>query len=400
MEVFVARHPIFDRKKQVFAYDLAFRSGFEQFYETVVSNRAQVDHEIAVNLEDLSGHGRGMVSFSLDLLRQGLPTLFPTETLCVCIPPDLSVDEEVLQACANLRDAGYPLVMDGLTPDRLDSPLLGLAQIARLDQATSASDRCGEICRAIAELGVAAIAVGIDTPEAYQVARDNGCSYFEGDFFRKPVLGPGRAVVSNQLNYMRILCAVNKPVLDYDELDALIKQDIAMTYKLLRFINSAWYGLRNRVDSIRHALVLLGPAEVRVWASLLVLKEAGSEKPNELFRRSLTRAQVAEKLAPLVGMESNASELFLMGMFSMVDALTDVPMEKVLDGLPLNEHIKSALLGEDGEFRHVHDAILSYEMGEWSDFARAAGELGLAEESVPGLFRTSDEWAAEALAAM
>jgi EAL and modified HD-GYP domain-containing signal transduction protein len=173
-----------------------------------------------------------------------------------------------------------------------------------------------------------------------------------------------------------------------------------MTYRLLRFINSAWYGLKTAVESIRHALVLLGPEQVRVWASMLVLKDMGEDKPNELFRRCLMRARMAEAFAPRVGLKSRASELFLMGMFSLADALTDIPLARVLFGLPLSKEIKMALLGQGGQFGLVHEMVLAYEMGWWDSFSDAARRASIEERVAPGMFNEAREWADQALRAI
>jgi len=207
-------------------------------------------------------------------------------------------------------------------------------------------------------------------------------------------------IVGCRFQHLQLLNQVNKPELAYDELEALIKRDVSMTYRLLRFINSAWYGLKTTVDSIRHALVLLGPAQVRVWASMIVLKDMGEEKPIELFRRCLIRARMAETLAPEIGRKAQASELFLMGMFSLADALTDIPMARVLEPLPLSQNIKLALLGGAGEYGIIHDLVRSYELGKWDDFSRDTAALEIDENMMPGVFCESRKWADEALGAL
>jgi len=253
------------------------------------------------------------------------------------------------------------------------------------------------ICEELARRGIHTLARNVTISEALDRARQIGYTYCQGDFFRRPVPRHGKRVPLDQARHMRLLSQVNKPELEYDELETLIKQDVSMTYKLLRFINSAWYGLKQSVDSIRHALVLLGPAEVRLWATMLMLRNIGKEKPDELFRRSLIRAKLAEGIAPLIGLRKKAPQLFLVGAFSLADALTDLSMRKMLENLPLNDDIKQALLGSSSQFGLVCKAVAAYETGQWGSFSDAAKDLHLDEGAMPSVFRASREWTDEAM---
>jgi EAL and modified HD-GYP domain-containing signal transduction protein len=400
MEAFVARQPIFDRLRKVYGYDLEFRAGFEAFYETVTSDRAKVDFQMALNFEDLAGHGMGHLVFSRGLLLREVPALLPAEMLTVGLGGELGDDEEVIEACRKLREAGYELALDNARREHLSCRLLAYLDIARVDTAVVDAAEQQELCQQLPARGIRLLAKSVETAEDFEKALAADYWYFQGGFFRQPILRPGREIDTDKLNYVRVLGEVNKPELSYEQLEKLIQQDVAMTYKLLRFVNSAWYGLKHEVKSIRHALVLLGPPEIRVWASLLVLADAARDKPRELLRRSLTRARAAELLAPHLGMEAQGGELFLMGMFSLVDALTDVPLATVLEGLPLSEEVASALLDRQGRYAGAYEVVLAYELGQWESLSRAVEALGLAEEVLPGIFRQARAWADEALGAL
>jgi len=397
MEAFVARHPIFDEANKVYGYDLEFRSGFAAFYDTAADEKEEVDLQLRASFEGFAGLGKAHVLIPGDLLRKEVPARLPAETLIVGLPADLPAEPELIQACRKLRQTGYELSLDDVGPARCQGPLLELAGIARLDTRMAAPGERQELCDKLIPRGIRILAKNVDTPEALAEAKEAGCRYFQGEYFRKPVIRPGKEVTTTELNYLRVLNEVNKPELAYDELDALIKQDVSIAYKLLRFINSAWYGLKIEVKSIRHALVLLGPAEVRVWASLLVLRDMGRQKPEELFRRCLARARMAELMAPFAGLEARAAELFLTGMFSLVDALTDCPMEDVLAGLPVSRPIKAALLCQTGQFAAVYQTVLSYELGEWDLLSASAAAIPIDENALPQIATESRKWAEEAL---
>jgi len=309
-------------------------------------------------------------------------------------------DEELIEACRRLRDVGYELELLDFAPDQANSPFLDFGDIVRVNTAMMVQDERSALCAELTERGVRPLACGLATPEQYKQAEQAGFWYFQGEFFRRPVLMPGKELPSQKAHYLALLNEVNRSELAYEELADLIKQNVAMTYRLLRFINSAWYGLKHNVESIHHALVLLGPQEVRLWASMLVLRELGEDKSRELFRRCLIRAKMAESLAPLVGLETRGPELFLMGMFSLAEALTRVPLARVLDGLPLSADVKAALLIRDGPLGPVCGAVEHYEWGHWDRLSEAAAALNLDEAAMPVLFAAAVQWADNALRSM
>jgi EAL and modified HD-GYP domain-containing signal transduction protein len=400
METFATTRPIFDRMTNVYGYDLMFRAGFESYFNAAVADALQADLQDAMTFSDIVGLARAHVVFPPSLLAKEVPVLFPPDTLIVGVPGMCASDAATLAACKRLKEVGYELALDDFGPEHLGSPFLEFGDIVQVDVSRVPQADQARICSDLPPRGIRTLARNVETTEAYQQALTAGYWYMQGDFFRRPAIQPGKEIAASKLNHLRLLNEVNKPELAYDELELLIKQDVSMTYRLLRFINSAWYGLKTAVESIRHALVLLGPEQVRVWASMLVLKDMGEDKPNELFRRCLMRGRMAEAFAPRVGLKSRSSELFLMGMFSLADALTDIPLARVLFGLPLSKEIKMALLGQGGQFGLVHEMVLAYEMGWWDSFSDAARRASIEERVAPGMFNEAREWADQALRAI
>lgn len=395
MEVFVARHPIFDGAKQVFGYELEFRSGFEAYYGAL-AERDTVDLMAFVNFGELTAGKMGFINFPRDLLAIHFPILFSRDSMIAGISAQTEPDKEILSRCGELTDLGYTLAIYDFGPDQLDSPFLDLVKMVEVDFAATPAEKRSTICRQVCDRGIQAIARNLETLEEYDEAVRSGYSYFEGEFFTKPVAKPGKRIAANKLTYMQLIRKVNSPALEYQEVASLIERDVSMTYKLLKFMNSAWFGLRFEVRSVQHALVLLGPKEIRRWVSLVAVRSAGEDKPDELILRSLTRAKAAEQVGQLVGKKKEASELFLMGMFSVIDALTDTPMERALNELPLKEEVKAALLGTDGDYRAIYDVVVSYERGDWDLFSRTAEKLGIEEQVIPELFREALKWASQA----
>lgn len=402
MSVFVARQPIFDRNKKLYGYELLFRAGVEECYHAHDGDKSTLEvvsnSFLVIGFDDLTGGGRGFINFTPTLLKQEVPKLLPEDRVVVEVLEDPEPDEETLQACRRLKDAGFTLAMDDFAVRHRDTPMVKLADIAKVDFRENNAEEQADLCGYLASQGIAPLAEKVETIDEFQQAFQLGYTYFQGYFFSKPIVQSGKRIAGNKLAYLRLLNEINKPDISYEQLEGLFKQDVSLTYKLLRFINSAWFGLSREVTSIKHALVLLGPKEVRKWFALVALRHMADDKPQELILRGMTRARLAEGIGPLVGMEEQTSELFLMGMFSVLDALTDLPMSEALSKLPLGEQIRSCLLGDEGPFRPVYDTMVSYEKGQWDRFSRHAASLQLNEEAVPQLYTESLRWTGEAFA--
>ncbi|MGB2820222.1 MAG: HDOD domain-containing protein [Phycisphaerae bacterium] len=397
MEVFVARQPVFNGQKEVYGYQLSFRSRFESYYRALEANKSDADLMAFVNFGELTVGKKGFVNFSRDLLLMEFPILFPNDATVAMIPGGINSDEDALARCRELKQYGYTLAINDFGSQLLDSPFLDVADIAVVDFAKTPADERQVICEGLSDRRIAVLAGNVETAEDFDQAASWGYSYFQGEFFARPIVRPDQEIAANKLTYLQLLREVNSAALSYDDIASLVEQDVALTYKLLRFMNSAWFGLKFEVNSVRHALVLLGPKEIKRWVSLVAVRSTGDDKPEELLVRSLTRAKASEQIGILADMESQASELFLMGMFSVMDALADKPMGEVLEKLPLTEDIKNALLGTTGTFRDVYEAVLCYERGDWEDLSAAVAALKLDEEKVPELFRESLKWATDAL---
>jgi EAL and modified HD-GYP domain-containing signal transduction protein len=400
--VFVARQPVFDSAKRVFGYELLARSGQENYCDASSADAATLDvissGLLVIGLDELTGGKRGFIKFTRHLLVEDVAALLPSDRVIIEIFEDTAPDEDVLTACRRLKDAGYMLVLDDFALSMSGTPLLELADMVKVDVLATARDDRKRIAADLASRGIQALAKKVESVEVFDEVAASGYSYFQGYFFAKPDVRSARRLSSNKLSHLRMLKEVNRAELSYDQLETVIKQDVALTYNLLRFINSAWFGLRYKVTSIKHALVLLGPKEIRKWFAMVALRQMGTDKPNELLRRCMARAKMAELAAPLVGLDSRAPELFLTGMFSVIDALLDTPMQQVMEKLPLDDHVKAALMGEPNLYKTVLDAILAYEKGEWDDFLRSAAELRLDEHRMPAIYTESLKWANDAFA--
>ncbi len=401
---FVARQPIFDGQQDVHAYELLFRSGLQNFCDAVDGDQSTLDvianSFLVIGFDELTGGRRAFINFTRDLILRGVPKLLPSHLVTVEILEDIEPDEEVLAACRELKEDGYTLAMDDFVLASAKSAFLDLVDMVKVDFMQSSDEERRTIGKLLKDRQLEALAEKVETPDDFRQALDLGYDFFQGYFFSKPVIHEGQDLSSNKLVYLQIVNEVNRDELDYEAIESLIKQDVSMTYKLLKFMNSAWFGFRSEIESIKHALVLLGPPEVRKWFSLFALTSMGTDKPRELLLRAVSRARADESVGAEVGMDKHGPDLFLTGMFSVIDAIMDMPMEEVLGKLPLKEDVREALIGGEGDLRKVHDTVVAYELGEWSDFSERASQIGLSEDRMPELFNESLQWATQTFNAL
>ncbi len=397
MDVFATRRPIFDNDAVVYGYELLFRRSMAEYFEMLHDPDAAKQFGAFLGIGELVNTRRAFVRFTRAEVLRGLPALLPVTNTVVLVPALEASDERGLAACAKLREFGVRMALDGPESAQKDHPLLKVAGMVRLNFAEGDPEVLVKTSRRLRSRGTEVIADGITTAKQYEALRNIGCTLFAGEFFRKPLThGDGR-VSPDRVANLRLLLEVSKPELPYEKIARLITQDVQITYRLLRFMNSAWFGLHRQVSSVKHALVLLGPKRIKRWVSVFVVTGTGEGKPRELLRRALIRARVAELLAPRTGLGAVSGELYLMGMFSAIDTLVDAPIEAVLEELPLSDEIKSALTGQASVLAPVLRILESYESGQWDRFATEATQVGLPEDVVPGVFREAYFWAEEAL---
>jgi c-di-GMP-related signal transduction protein len=233
----------------------------------------------------------------------------------------------------------------------------------------------------------------VETREAFQEALKAGYDYFQGGFFRKPLALSTGNVPENKVNLLHMINALLSPNVDFDEVEKIIKRDVVLSYKLLQYVNSAFFGLGTKVKSVMHAMTLLGLYDVRRWATLLAMAGIANDKPNELLVQSLLRGKFCELLAVRTTLAKRNQSLYFAGMFSLLDAVVDRPVEQALEFLPMEEDVKAALLGEANPVRGFLDYVLAYEAGDWDALTDKGAGVVPPETDPPALYLEAVQYA-------
>ena len=393
---YVARQPIFDRDEKVFGYELLFRDDMENMFHNVdpdIASRTTLDSSLLVGLDVLCDGRRAFLNCTRETLIGGLVTLLPSHSTVVEILETVPVDDEVVAACQRLKEAGYLIALDDFVSNDPRESLAEMADILKVDiKLTTLEQRAALIkkhgpwrCRMLAEK--------VENHAEFVAARDQGFVYFQGYYLRRPEMMTTHDVPANALNYVRMLQAVSRADLDVPELDKLIKTEASICYRLLRYMNSARFGFKSEIHSVRHALAILGDHEVRRWVRLIATVGAGQDKTSDLVLCALVRARFGELLAPTV--RHGESDLFLLGLLSMLEVMLEMPMSEILAKIPVDSETKMVLRGEPSELRPLYQLMLAHESGEWEAARSICDSLHIDADAVAASYWQAQEWARE-----
>jgi len=391
---YVARQPILTVDEKVYGYELLFRDGIENhFRETDAdsASRRTLDTSLQMGLDLLCDSRRGFVNCTREILLKDYMTLLPSTLAVVEVLESVPVDDLVIAALKRLKQAGYLVALDDFVLNDAREPLTEFADIIKVDIRQTTSEQYAAMMTKYGSWLRHLLAEKVETREEFTATKKAGFTYFQGYFFRRPEVLQAKEIPASRVNYLRLLSAVSQPELNPREFESMIKQEVSICYRLLRYLNSAAFGIQNEVHSVRHALALLGEREVRRWVRLVATLSIGENRSSELVTTAMVRARFCELLAPRV--PHGESDLFLMGMLSMVDAILEIPMTSVLESISLDHETKAVLLGAPSKLRPLYDLMLARESGDWKATADCSHKLGLSESEVAQAFWQAMQWA-------
>jgi c-di-GMP phosphodiesterase len=392
----VTRRPVFDRGLDVTAYELVVggedgEPGSTDTGDAVSSLVLEVASEGEIS--SILGEHPAWLTLSVPVAREAAGTSFGKQRTTIELRLEGRESGEVRGAIDGLKTRGHTVAIGtDAQGNGSAAELLQAADIAAVDVAGMNASQMEAVVEKLKPARVAAAATNIDAPERQEEAHAAGFDLFRGEFFKKPRSRSVGGIPPSRLTMVRLLAALQDPDIEMSALATLLSQDVGITYRLLRYINSAFFGLRREVTSISHAVALLGLRNVKRWATLMMLADV-DHRPRELLTTALVRARFCELAGPYFR-ESNGDELFTLGLFSVLDALMDTPMTKALRPLPLTEEMVGALTLRSGTQGKVLACALSAERGERCEGAPVdAGEFA-------ELYRNSLEWASESSRAL
>jgi len=361
----VSRQPIYGKSMTVVAYELLYADAETQAPVGAKEGalRMLADAALDIGLDRLAGALPVYIRYPRELLAADAPLSMHPDRVTIEVPGDVRADEAVLRGIRTLRERGHHIALDDFSPRFMQPELLDLVDVVKISPCDFEAEQLEQVVREFIQRGLKLIAKMVATIEQFERTSQLGFDGFQGDFLQRPQQFHSQRAPRNGFGTMRLVAALQNPDCTLREVEQLISQDLSMSYRVLRCINSSYFSLPQKVDSIRQALMLLGMDNLRQLCLLAALQQL-ENRPPSLFVTAMARAQMCEQLARLSG-QTVTAPYFITGLFSMLDVLMGVPMAKIVDELPLAPAVEQALVAGEGDAGAALACAKAYESASW-----------------------------------
>jgi len=391
MEVFLARQPIFTRTKKLFGYELLFRTGLNNAFPDINGDTATTN--LLSNLffpfevQQILGDKKGLINFTKKLILDKAPLFFPKEQFIIEVLEDIEPDDDIVSALSLFNKRGYRIALDDFVYQEKFEPMIKLSSIIKFDLlATPLTSLIDIIDDLKSKYNLKFLAEKVETYDEFNIAKQMGFHYFQGYFFARPEIISTKGISTNHITKLKVVNELGQRDLDVKKIESFIKNDAPLSFKLLKYANSAYFNRKIPIDTIKDAIAYIGVDELRKFINVVVVSDLGDAKPNELIRFSIIRARMCEKFNEIFKSKFSVDELFTLGLFSYMDALMDCKMEDILQHLSFSDKMKKALLGNDREFSRMLDIVIGFEQGNWDKPIFKVLKGSDIEKKLPGLY--------------
>ncbi len=402
-KIFIGRQPILDRDRRTFAYELLYRSGMENIFPGGSASQATIKllegSFCTLGIDRITGSRRAFINFSRSLLLSDLSFLSP-ERVVIEVLETVMVDQDLVEVISGLKRKGFYIALDDFTWTPEFEPLIALADFIKVDWLATPQGEIERIARAFADSSIKLVAEKIENYDQFKVAHVLGFDYFQGFFFARPSILKGRDVRPARRTRLRLLAAVNSSEMRIEQIYSLLMKDPALAIKVLRLVNSANFGLPEKISSIRQAVTLLGERRLKQWLSIIFLSSISRGAPEALFNAAVVRACFSERVAMEVGQSEIGASAFMAGLLSLTEALFNIPACEVLRDLPLHADIKNAVISKKGPLFPFVALSQACELADMRKIAGLCRDLGLSTSRVVECWMESVRWANDSMSVL
>ena len=396
-ELFIGRQPIFNRDGVVEAYELLYRPAQKATDSSGMINGEQATAKVLTNvlmhfgIDHVADGKLLFVNGTYDFLTGDMPELLPPDQVVLEVLEDIEPDAKVIAALQRWKEMGFTIALDDFVYAPHLQPLIDLADLIKVDITVLPHSLADERAR-LQSFSGRLLAEKIETVEEHTEAMALGFDLFQGYYYAKPATLSNKGMDANRAQALQVMRQAMQAE-SAEELEDVVSRDVAIAYKLLKYINSPAFGMRVEIKSIRHALTMLGLKNVRTWASIVSLSAASAGKPDELIKQSMVRGRFLELLAEASGKAENKNDNFILGMFSLLEAMLDMPMAEAIADLSLPEVVRQGLLQRDSRLGRLLQLVEAMETGDWE---RIEALIEPVEQlNVPSLYMQAIFWADE-----
>jgi EAL and modified HD-GYP domain-containing signal transduction protein len=358
-----ARQPVLTSELRLFGYEVLYRSAqlgtIDLSDPDVATATVSVHAVLDVGLDVMAGSAQVFFNVTPTILARRLYEFLPSNRVVLDVHSAERADGTLGEDIARAKESGYRIALDDFTPESPIAELASLADVIKIEVAKMREDDLRRLAESLARPGVRLLAEHVETRELYTSCVKCGFDLFQGFFFARPELVVGSHVPPDRALILRLLSELQDPNATVESLERLVVANTALSYKVLRYVNSALHGVPNPIESIRHAITMLGLERLRTCASMLLLAGLDS-KPQVLILAALLRARFCQLIGGRVGHE-DPQKLFTVGLLSMMDAFLDRPLDELLKNIPLAGDVRGALLYHGGALGRALEASIAFE---------------------------------------
>lgn len=396
MFAYVARQAIMDRDLMVHGYELFFRDGKRNCFPDIEPDEATskilTSGHLTLGLDEITGGKVAYLNFFDDVILDRFPTSLDPKSVVIELVETAPVTEPLIKACKKIKALGYKIALDDHDFDPKWDPLLPYTSMVKIDVKNASMKEVRRQMPKFAKFGIKLAAQKVENHSSLNECMDVGFDFFQGYFFEQPEVIRNREIPAAKMSLLQLVSESSKAEMDYDTINDIIKREVALSYMLLRFINNPTFNKSQKISSLRHALNYMGDAEVKKFVALLALANLGDEKPSEMLNLSLVRAKFCELLARARQESENPPRGFLVGLFSMLDAMLDQKMETLVSKLPIIDELKVALCGERNSLNYYLELAKTFETANWGKTKKIAALLKMDQRTLHGMYNQAIVW--------
>ncbi len=385
MEPYIVRQTIMNKDQKAVGYEIMYADDQVEMWQADDTSAANAIENFlsTMDSENFIGGKTAYITFTRNLLVKNIPKMFDTNKLVIQIEDTLITNPMSHSLITKFKQAGYKIAVIDFEFAPRYFGVLDIVDYIKVNFKNYNDPSLENIIRIGKSFGKNMIAYNIECAEAYEKAKLYGCLSFQGSYVAEKMPSALQKSKVMQGNFMMLMVAVNRDEPDIDEIEEIVSRDVSLTYALLKLVNSAYFALRNRAKSVKQALVILGLGQLKQWIYLLSFKTDDGTMPDELIKLSFLRGSFCSELLEFADdMPISRSEAYLMGMFSTLGRLMQMPLEDVLAQIPIGDEIKDALISHEGRAGMLYDTVLCYENAEWSRMKTLADDLGIPKEMI------------------
>lgn len=397
MFAYVARQPIVDVNREVYAYELLFRVGEDNCFPDISPDEATskilTATHLSLGIEEITGNKKAFINFHRNALIYQFPTSLDANKVVIEVVETVDVDEALVAACKHIKGLGYPIALDDYDMDGKWESFIPFTSVVKIDITEIQHDLIPPLVKRFKSHNIKLVAERIETYEEFHKFKNMGFDYFQGYFFARPEIVRHRKLGPSSLTMMELLTLSNQPKLNLNDVNAIIERDPSLTYLLLRFINNPLINKRNKITSLKHALNFMGEIEVKKFISLLALAKLNDGQPHELMNMALVRAKFCELVFVTFKEQNNPLTGFLTGLLSMLDAMMEQSIDQLVNKIPLSDSVKEALCGKPGSLGDCLTLIRDFERANWSGVKAFSVKYKIQQTQLHGFFNDAMKWA-------